>query len=335
MVLETANTTYALISDDSAGPRDLGRGPKIGLVLFCAAGIFACIFCIAPGSFALLKPASSADKVSSTHVSETATLPQQMTFGLVSDFQGTTDEYFIEPGGRLVASIEPGSNTTVFLLDRRLQYIIDGEIYITDGAGQKFLGKAGDIFYLPYGSQVTYYTPKVASTYAVVVDKLSPILESQFSSLEPATYKNWVNESARTTQISYFPNMKDRKASSFEAYAKELSPSTSSAFFDELGCFKWNGTELPSGMKPSWNLCCGVFYLKAGPSFTSGKYKHHYEIDLVLNGELQYHLSSGQVHIVKQGGLVHNPRQGDVTIDTPDFGKFLTISLSDADDFYR
>jgi ethanolamine utilization protein EutQ (cupin superfamily) len=234
-----------------------------------------------------------------------------------------------------MASLESGSNGTVILLDHRMQYIVDGEIHLTDGTGKTMVGKAGDLFWLPHGSQVTYYTPKSATTYVVIADKVLPITPTQLGTLQPVDYQKQVDESARNTPISHFPNLKDRKSKRFQEYSNGLSPETSSAFFDEVGCFKWTGKELPSGKFPSWNMCAGIFYLKAGPPFTSYKYEHHYQIDLMLDGELHYDGQSGQDIALKQGDLVHNPRQSDWDIKAPDFGKFLTVSLSDVDDFWR
>jgi len=312
-----------------AGHHGLARWQRVGFVL-CATGILASSMC-------LLSPANpiGKDKFLTNGASEMSALPQQMTFGVSPHFLGSTAEYFIEPGARLLASIESGSNGTVILLDNRLQYIVDGEIHITDGTGQAFVGKTGDLFHLPRGSNVTYYTPKSATTYVVIADKVLPIVPTQLRILQPVEDQKQVYESARTTPISYFPNVKDRKSKRFQEYSEELPRSSSSAFFDEVGCFKWTGKQLPSGMFPSWNMCAGIFYLKAGPSFTSSEYPHHYEIDLMLDGELRYHGLSGKDIAVKPGDLVHNPRQSNVNIAAPDFGKFLTISLSDVDDFWR
>jgi hypothetical protein len=188
---------------------------------------------------------------------------------------------------------------------------------------------------LPSGSNASYHTAKSALTYVVVADKTLPIIPTQLATSESAEYQKWMYESARTTPISHFPNLKDRKSTGFQQYKDGLPPGTSSAFFDEVGCFKWTGKQLPSGRFPSWNLCSGLFYLSAGPSFTSGTYPHHYETDFVLDGEFHYHGVSSQKVVAKPGDLVHNPRQSDVRIETPDFGKFLTVSLSVVDDFWR
>lgn len=295
--------------------------------MFCATGILASFVC-------WVNPANSVAK----NIAMSA-LPEQMEFGVSPQFLGSTAEYFIEPGGHLQASIEPGYNGTVALLDHRLQFIVDGELHVTDGTGQTFVGKAGDLFYLPRGSNVTYYTARSAATYVVVADKALPIAPTQLRSLQPMEHQKQVQKSARTTPISYFPNVKNRKAKRFQEYKDGLSPGTSSAFFDEVGCFKWTGKQLPSGKFPSWNMCAGIFYLKAGPSFTSYQYDHHYEIDFMLEGELHYRgltgQDVGQNVVVKRGDLVHNPRLGDISVDAPNFGKFLTISLSDVDDFWR
>jgi len=320
-VPENETPTYVKIQDEGirdTGHHGLAHWQRVGLVLL-AASIFAALMFVNPAN------SIAKDTFSGTHAGEMLSLPEQMTFGASPHFLGSTAEYFIEPGGSLSASLESGFNGTVTLLDHRLQYIVDGEISITDGTGQGFVGKAGDLFYLPPGSQVTYDTPKSATTYVVIADK----------ALQPVEHQKQVHESARKTKISYFPDVKDRKSKRFQEYSDKLTPGTSSAFFDEVGCFKWTGKQLPSGKFPSWNMCCGIFYLKAGPSFTSGKYVHHYEIDLMLDGELHYHGLNGHDLAVKEGDLVRNPRQSDVHIEAPDFGKFITISLSDVDDFWR
>jgi uncharacterized cupin superfamily protein len=255
---------------------------------------------------------------------------QNMSFDVLPHFQGSTALFSIEPGGLFSAEVQAGSNSTVFFLDHRLQYILDGEIHITDGTGQKFQGKAGDLFYIAYGSNVTYYTPQSALLYVVSVDKADPI-----SSSIPSSYQKWMYDNARNTYVSHFPNVKDRANKKFQEYSSNLSPGTTSAFFDEVGCFKFKGHELPSGSSPSWNFCCGTYYLGAGPAFTSGTYNHHYEIDFLLAGELRFREANGQQHVVKTGDLVHNPRHMDATIETPTSGKFLTVSLSDVDDFWR
>jgi ethanolamine utilization protein EutQ (cupin superfamily) len=329
MVPENKDSTYDLISD--RGGEDRRARPHtshlraVGLIV-CAVGIFAS---------AVYLTHSPTVEEGSNPVIDAAASVQQMTFGASPHFRGSTAEFFIDPAGRLLASLEPGSNSTMFVLDHRLQYVVEGEIHITDGTGQSFVGKAGDIFYLPYGSKVTYFTPKSALTYVVVANKEPPILPTQLSALS-AKYKAWMDESARATTISHFSNIRDRKSERFQEYSKEqLSSGASSAFFDEIGCFKWTGEKLPSGKFPSWNLCGGIFYLKAGPPFTSYTYNHHYEVDFVLDGEFHYKAPTSQALVVTQGDLVHNPRKNDIHIGTPDFGKFLTISLSDVDDFWR
>jgi ethanolamine utilization protein EutQ (cupin superfamily) len=323
MVPENRDSTYDLISDRSdedTRPRGSSNMRSFGLV-FCAAGMFAALVYLS-------NSASITVEEGSGHVVDAAAAVQQMNFGAWPHFRGSTAEYFIEPAGRLSASLEPGSNSTMFVLDHRLQYVVEGEMHVADGTGQSFLGKAGDIFYLPYGSKVTYSTPKSALTYVVVANKEPPILPTQVSA--------WMDESARATKISHFSNIRDRKSERFQEYSKEqLASGASSAFFDEIGCFKWTGEKLPSGKFPSWNLCGGIFYLKAGPPFTSYTYNHHYEVDFVLDGEFHYKAATSEAVVVKEGDLVHNPRKSDIHIGTPDFGKFLTISLSDVDDFWR
>jgi uncharacterized cupin superfamily protein len=255
---------------------------------------------------------------------------ENMTFDVLPHFKGSTPTFSIEPGGLFSAALQAGSNSTDLFLDHRLQYIVDGEIYVSDGTGQKFKGKAGDLFYIPYGSNVTYHTPQSALLYVGSVDKARHISPST-----PQGYQKWMYDSARKTSVSHFPDVKDRAIERYQEYSSKLSPSTSSAFFDEVGCFKFKGHELPSGSSPSWNFCCGTFYLTSGPGFTSGAYPHHYEIDFLLAGELQVREADGQQHPVKTGDLVHNPRNEATTIETPTSGKFLTFSLSNVDDFWR
>ncbi|KAH8886530.1 hypothetical protein GQ53DRAFT_694490 [Thozetella sp. PMI_491] len=40
-----------------------------------------------------------------------------------------------------------------------MKIILEGEVFISDGTGQKVHGKAGDIFYFPKGSTITFDTP--------------------------------------------------------------------------------------------------------------------------------------------------------------------------------
>merc|ERR1712217_333721 len=129
----------------------------------------------------------------------------------------------IEPGGLFSAALQAGSNSTGFFLDHRLQYVVNGEIYITDGTGQKFKGKAGDLFYIPYGSNVTYSTPQSALLYIVSVDKARPISPST-----PLAYEKWMYESASSTSVSHFPNVKDRGNKRLQNYRSKLSPGTNS-----------------------------------------------------------------------------------------------------------
>jgi ethanolamine utilization protein EutQ (cupin superfamily) len=297
-------------------------------------GVMPFLVCAAFLTYVIKFPAGSSGNAHPTTLESEAAL-KPMNFGMLSSFDGSSPEYFIEPGGRLVASMEPGSNHTSFLLDHRLQYIVDGEIQVTDGTGQTFTGKAGDVFYLPYGSNVTYHTPKSALTYVVVADHAPPIAPDVLKALKPETYGKQVYEKAQSTAISHFPNVRARKNERFQAYSKGLPSGTSSAFFDEVGCFKFTGKKLPSGKFPSWNFCCGIFYLAAGPAFTSSQYPHHYEVDFVLDGEFQYKAASNTQFYVKKGDFVHNPRNDNVRIETSDKAKFLSISLSDVDDFWR
>jgi ethanolamine utilization protein EutQ (cupin superfamily) len=318
------SSVYVTISDGEGNATHAGSHPwqRVRRVVLaaCAIGfVTRAAFCsssVTPNAAAVAFTGSSA--------------AENMTFDVVPHFQGSTAMFSIEPGGLFSAALQAGSNSTHLFLDHRLQYIVDGEVYITDGTGQTCKGKAGDLFYIPYGSNVTYHTPQSALLYVVSVDKARPISPST-----PLSYQKWMYDSARNNSVSHFPNVKDRGNKRFEEYSSKLSPGTSSAFFDEVGCFKFKGRELVPGSSPSWNFCCGAYYLAAGPAFTSGAYKHHYEIDLLLAGELQFREANGQHYLAKTGDLVHNPRHVDATIETPTFGKFLTVSLSDVDDFWR
>jgi len=322
MVNPDENPVYVTISD---GEGDMGhdgsyRWRKVGL-----AGLLICVITLV----ATLLGSSTTVNSENVGLVEDAS-PKNMTFQVLPQFQGSTGQFSIEPGGLFSAELQTGSNSTGFLQDHRLQYIVEGEIYFTDGTGQSVHGKAGDVVYMPYGSNVTMYTPRYAKIYMVSVDK-TPLISPSM----PSAYLEWMYDSALATPISHYPNLKDRKDQRFQEYASKLSAGTTSAYFDELGCFKFQGQELPTGLRPSWVFCCGVFHLAAGPAFTSGVYKHHYEIDYLLSGSLRFREGNGQEHLLTTGDLVHNPRHLDVAIDTPTSGKFLTVSLSDVDDFWR
>jgi quercetin dioxygenase-like cupin family protein len=317
MTKTNESSVYVTISDGEEDDRHAGSIPwrRVGTVVLATCAI----------GFAAFRSRSSSGVVNSG-TSEIG----NMTFGVVPHFHGSTPTFSIEPGGLFSVAIQAGSNSTHLFLDHRLQYIVDGEVFITDGTGQKFKGKEGDLFYIPYGSNVTYHTPKSAILYVASVDKAHPISPST-----PLAYQKWMYDLAHNTSVSHFSNVKDRASKKYQEYSSTLSPGTSSAFFDEVGCFKFKGRKSAQGLRPSWNFCCGTFYLAAGPGFTSGVYPHHYEIDFLLAGELQFGKAHGQQHVVKTGDLVHNPRHVDATIEAPNFGKFLTVSLSDVDDFWR
>merc|ERR1712130_74340 len=140
-----------------------------------------------------------------TNAAAVAPAVGNMTFDVLPHFQGSTAAFSIEPGGLFSAALQAGSNGTDFLLDHRLQYVVYGEVYISDGTGQTFEGKAGDLFYMPYGSNVTFYTPQSAVLYVGSVDKARPISPST-----PLAYEDWMYGSALKTSVSHFPNVKDR-----------------------------------------------------------------------------------------------------------------------------
>eukprot|EP00746_Dinoflagellata_sp_MGD_P060571 gnl/MRDRNA2_/MRDRNA2_256842_c0_seq1.p1 gnl/MRDRNA2_/MRDRNA2_256842_c0~~gnl/MRDRNA2_/MRDRNA2_256842_c0_seq1.p1 ORF type:complete len:131 (-),score=10.02 gnl/MRDRNA2_/MRDRNA2_256842_c0_seq1:121-513(-) len=63
---------------------------------------------------------------------------QKTDLEILHDFQGNTREYKVFPGGHLSATlrhVESGSESTQFMLDHRLEYIVYGEIHVTDGTG--------------------------------------------------------------------------------------------------------------------------------------------------------------------------------------------------------
>lgn len=321
MVNEIESSFYGPMYDEAekSRPRYLARWQIVGLV-FLAVGLIACT--------ASMKGVVSIDNSNSGVTQLAQEIPEEM---VLRHFQGSTAQFSVVPGGRFSSSTQSyhaGSKTSAFLLDHRLQYIVEGEIYISDGTGQTFLGKAGDLFYLAYGSNVTYYTPTRALTWVSIANEALPIVPSQLLTYSDA-YQEWVYHSAHTTAVSHFPQIKDRGNKEADAYWNGLSPGESLAFFDEIGCFKFNGT------KSAWNFCCGVFYLKAGPPFISRTYKHHEEIDFIIDGEFQLQDANGQNLLVKQGDLVHNPRRMDVRIETLGFSKWLATSMSDVDDFWR
>ncbi len=50
---------------------------------------------------------------------------------------------------------------------KRLKLIIDGEFHISDGSGEEVTAKAGDLFYFPKGSVITFRTDDYAVGYFV------------------------------------------------------------------------------------------------------------------------------------------------------------------------
>lgn len=255
-------------------------------------------------------------------------------------FDGSTSKfggYGFKSGGHFSATLHhyrAGSESTAFLLDHRLQYIVDGEVRVTDGTGQTFLGKPGDLFYLAYGSNITHHTPKGAKTYVSIADEADPILPEQVAALQPKAYQTWVSESARTTKIAHFAQIYDKHNNVF---------GDQHLFFNGLGCWKWNTDQLPSNKwtksnmstSPTWNFCCGIFHLNSGPpAFTSGKYNNHEELDFIIDGEFNARARDGQKFAVKKGDLVHNPRHMDVLYETPASGAFFSTSLSPVNDFF-
>jgi uncharacterized cupin superfamily protein len=259
-----------------------------------------------------------------------------------SGFHGSTAQYGgygFPSGGHFSATLHEhsaGSSTTTFLLDHRLQYIVAGEVHVTDGAGNTHLGKAGDLFYLAYGSNVTAFSPKGATSYISIADETPPILPEQLAALKPEAYRNWAIESARTTKVTYFPQVLEKADKVF---------GDSHLSFNAIGCWKWNSTQLPSdawtGRSSStskfatWNFCSGVFHLHSGPpAFTSSQYNNHEELDFIIDGEFYAKAADGQKFGVRKGDLVHNPRHMNVQYETPTSGAFLSTSLSPIDDFY-
>jgi uncharacterized cupin superfamily protein len=216
-----------------------------------------------------------------------------------------------------------------------VQYIVHGEVNVTDGTGQKFAGKAGDLFYLAYGSNVTHDTSAGALTYVSIADVAHPLLPEHVATLQPEEYRKWVVESARATQATHIPQILGKHDKVF---------GDSHIYFNALGCWKWNSERLPSNAwtktyksarSPTWNFCSGIFHLTAGPpAFTSGKYNNHEELDFIINGEFRAKATDGQEFAVKQGDLVHNPRHMNVQYETPTSGAFLSTSLSPVDDFF-
>jgi hypothetical protein len=149
MAPENANIAYMPIHDkdsEEASYRVAARRQKIAFVVI-AIGVFACLACVAkPTNLTSVHETKAANSVPkdiflSNRAKQASGLLQTMAFGVSPHFHGTT-EYFIEPDGRLSASIEPGSNSTAFFLDHRFQYIVDGEISVTDGVGHTFFRKS-------------------------------------------------------------------------------------------------------------------------------------------------------------------------------------------------
>eukprot|EP00929_Paragymnodinium_shiwhaense_P050339 TRINITY_DN25347_c0_g1_i1.p1 TRINITY_DN25347_c0_g1~~TRINITY_DN25347_c0_g1_i1.p1 ORF type:complete len:277 (-),score=25.94 TRINITY_DN25347_c0_g1_i1:240-974(-) len=210
-----------------------------------------------------------------------------------------------------------------------------GEVHVTDGTGQDVVGKAGDLFYLPYGSKVSVYAPGSARTYVSIADAAPPIELKDMATLQPEAYRHWAHESASTTKVEHIPQIKDKHDRVF---------GDSHIFFDGIGCWKYNASLLPSkvlttGSKrtrsPIWNFCCGIFHLTAGPpAFTSYAYKNHEELDFIIGGEFNAKDASGQTFTAKKGDLMHNPRHVNVEYLTPTTGTFFSTSLSPIDDFF-
>jgi len=48
-----------------------------------------------------------------------------------------------------------------------MKLIIDGEFYISDGSGEEITATAGDLFYFPKGSVITFRTDDYAVGYFV------------------------------------------------------------------------------------------------------------------------------------------------------------------------
>jgi len=322
---ETSNPKYAQMhdSDEQDHGFPLTRWIKLGLALL-VAGCMASAFVIMAQ-----QPTEVREKPGDA-------------YEVFKDFTGSTAQkggYGFPSGGRFSATLQhlvAGSKSATFLLDHRFQYVVEGEIHITDGTGQTFLGQAGDYFFLPYGSNVTQYAPEKAITYVSIADKMPPILPEQFATLQPEAFRKWVNESARTTQIKHFTQIRQME--------KKVFGDIDHLYFSAIGCWKWNTKQLQANAwikhnhslrSPNWNFCSGVFHLLAGPpSFTSYTYKNHEELDFVIDGE--FHVTDGNGHklILKQGDLVHNPRHKDVLYQTPSSGAFLSTSLSPVDDFF-
>jgi len=327
MAGQDGSTVYLKISDDYDAEICRGaapRWPKLHLAAGLAVSIIGC-----GAAFAGFK--ASTGKASAVDLLVDGT---EFTFGVLHNFTGSTPEFMVEPGGLLSADIKavPSLHHTYFLLDHRIQYVVDGEIHITDGTGQKMIGKAGDLFYMAKGSNVTCHAPGSAHVYTAYVDKTSPI-----SASTPSAYEEWMYDSARTTAISHFPDLKNRGNARYQEYKSTLPTGTTTASFDEAGCFKFSAGQ-SSGSPIHWNFCSGIFDLSSGPAFTSGEYAHHYEIDFLLDGKMDLNYEAAgeaQSATLLTGDLMHNPREMNLHIDTPTTVKFLTVSLSNVDDFYR
>jgi ethanolamine utilization protein EutQ (cupin superfamily) len=324
MILQTESQDYTLIHDADA-PRRLVWWHKLGLALLAIGFVPAAFMCHISTSVAPSKATELLQNVPRAEV--------------MTSFQGNSNEYGgygFESGGRFSASLQThqaGSKNTSFLLDHRFQYVVDGEIHITDGTGQTMVGQAGDLFYLPYGSKVTHHTPHDAVTYVSIADAAPPIYPEQVATLEPEAYRDWVQESGRTSQITYIRQIKDKHDRVF---------GDDHIFFNGLGCWKWNVAQLPANhwtrrnkQSPNWNFCCGVFHLTAGPpAFTSYAYNNHEELDFIIGGEFEAKDANGRMFTVKEGDLVHNPRHMNLEYTTPTSGTFFSTSLSPVDDFF-
>jgi len=314
---------YALVDDGDEKNNTSHRllwWHKVGFVLLATG----CVLGLASQSTTVKAPARAVEFL------EKPLRPEVLTA-----FQGSTVQYggYGSPsGGHFSATLQvhhAGSKDTSFLLDHRLQYIVDGEVHITDGTDQHFVGKPGDLFYLAYGSNVTQYTPQSAVTYVSIADEAPSLQPGELATLQPEAYRKWVGESARTTRVVHFPQIKDKRDRVF---------GDQHIFFDGLGCWKYNSSRLISNDRtrsPTWNFCCGIFHLTAGPpAFTSSTYKNHEELDFIIGGEFNAKDATGQMFPLKKGDLVHNPRHMNVEYTTPTSGTFLSTSLSPVDDFF-
>lgn len=336
MAAQTPNPKYAQMHDDDehnhASPAT--RWIKVGLALL----VVGCVATALVGHIANKSQSFATAAHSPTKLRERSF----DTYEVVKEFTGSTVEYggYGHPsGGHFSATLQhlpAGSTSSTFLLDHRFQFIVEGAIHITDGTGQKFHGRAGDYFFLPYGSNVTLYTPEKAITYVSIADQMPPILPEQVPTLQPDAYRTWVKESASTTQIKHFTQIKQMQ--------EKVFGDVDHLYFSAIGCWKWNAKQLRANAwvkhnhslrSPNWNFCSGVFHLLAGPpSFTSYTYKNHEELDFIIDGEFHVTDGDGEKLVLKRGDLVHNPRHKDVLYQTPRSGAFLSTSLSPVDDFF-